>query len=282
MVFGCLLRSCGILGYGLNGDRNRLVLAIAAEASKDASEECEEPEASAFAWLSLSNLLPARIWGQTKGGLCTQALLAVLSAASAAGRGWGSMSFQQLHGAMEAVLGRSGVEASVTLRCSRDLLDGSLDMALIPSARARALLIGICYGEDDDVRLEGSWNDVQDMRQWLLREGLVREQDVRILSDVSGALVPSRSNILAHLQWLLSSGQGELEETTQLFLLFAGHGDRAELLPSDWRQAGPIRERDISELVDELPCGARLCCIFDCCDSSRMLVSLLRYHLGAP
>ena len=304
MVLRCLLRTCGILGYGLNGDEDRLVVVIAAEVPSESSEELEPElkgpqatEASAFDWLPA---LPS-LWGQAKGGLCTQALLAVLLAA---GRAWGSLSFRQLQLRMQAALQRSGVEnATVTLRCSQDLLEsrsgrgdrgdrGGIGVALGPFSEARALLIGICY--EEDVKLEGSWNDVQDMRSWLLREGIVPEQGLRILSDVSEH-VPSRRNILAHLRWLLSGDEQsseapcegpcgscghEVSPPLQLFLLFAGHGDHAELLPSDWQEAGPITEREISALVDDLlPSGARLTCVFDCCDSSQMFRSLLRYRI---
>ena len=77
---------------------------------------------------------------------------------------------------MQAALQRSGLEAAVTLRCSREL-KSSLEQALSAAQTARALLIGICYKEDEELRLEGSWNDVEDMRSWLLRQGIVREQD---------------------------------------------------------------------------------------------------------
>ncbi|CAE7498866.1 MCA1 [Symbiodinium sp. CCMP2456] len=291
MALRCVLRACGILGYDLNGETSRLVLAIAAEAAlQEESENSEglEPAApSAFDWL------PSlwRVWGHTKGGLCTQAFLAVLMAA---GR-WQSLSLQDLRLRMQAALQRSGLEAAVTFRCSREL-EGSLDQALSSAQTARALLIGLCYKEDEELRLEGSWNDVQDMRSWLLRQGIVREQDIRVLSDSSGdmTMMPSRNNILTQLEWLLCGENkcfgaphgccsGELPEehleAVQLLLLFAGHGDHAELLPSDWRRAGPIREREVSVLVDDLlPEGARLVCIFDCCDSSQMLSSLLRYR----
>lgn len=292
MALRCVLRACGILGYDLNGETSRLVLAIAAEAAvQEESENSEglEPAAeSAFDWF------PSlwRVWGPTKGGLCTQAFLAVLMAAD--GR-WKSLSLQELRLRMQAALQRSGLEAAVTLRCSREL-KSSLEQALSAAQTARALLIGICYKEDEELRLEGSWNDVEDMRSWLLRQGIVREQDTRVLCDSSGdvTLMPSRNNILTQLEWLLRGENrgfgaphgccsGELPEENlqalQLFLLFAGHGDHAELLPSDWRRAGPIREREVSVLVDDLlPEGARLVCIFDCCDSSQMLSSLLRYR----
>ncbi|CAE7852416.1 EMB2654 [Symbiodinium necroappetens] len=173
---------------------------------------------------------------------------------------WKSLSLQELRLRMQAALQRSGLEAAVTLRCSRDL-ESSLDQALSAAQTARALLIGICYKEDEALRLEGSWNDVEDMRSWLLRQGIVREHDMRVLCDSSGdvTLMPSRNNILTQLEWLLRGENrglgaphgccsGELPEehlqALQLFLLFAGHGDHAELLPSDWRRAGPIRERE--------------------------------------
>ena len=166
MALRCVLRACGILGYDLNGETSRLVLAIAAEAAvQEESENSEglEPAAeSAFDWF------PSlwRVWGPTKGGLCTQAFLAVLMAAE--GR-WKSLSLQELRLRMQAALQRSGLEAAVTLRCSRDL-ESSLDQALSAAeSTARALLIGICYKEDEALRLEGSWNDVEDMRSWLLR-----------------------------------------------------------------------------------------------------------------
>ncbi|CAE7722709.1 EMB2654, partial [Symbiodinium microadriaticum] len=228
-------------------------LQAAVQEESENSEGLEPAAESAFDWF------PSlwRVWGPTKGGLCTQAFLAVLMAAD--GR-WKSLSLQELRLRMQAALQRSGLEAAVTLRCSREL-KSSLEQALSAAQTARALLIGICYKEDEELRLEGSWNDVEDMRSWLLRQGIVREQDTRVLCDSSGdvTLMPSRNNILTQLEWLLRGENrgfgaphgccsGELPEENlqalQLFLLFAGHGDHAELLPSDWRRAGPIRERE--------------------------------------
>ena len=295
MVLQSVLRACGFLGHGLNGDGSRLVLVIAAESAlQESSEASEEPEASAFHWFYLPSLFSTHgLWGDKRGGLCTQALLAVLQAA---GRGWGAISLEQLQLRMLAALKRSGYDAKVSLRSSRAVFQDRLDIAMAPSRLARALLIGVCYKEDEEVQLEGSWNDVRDMRSWLLQQEVVKEHDLRILSDASDANLPSRSNILAHIHWLLTGsatknqdphrgccgGQDVTEGSPlQLFLLFAGHGDHAELLPSDWRQAGPIREREMSEMVDDLlPSGAALTCVFDCCDSPQMLSSLLRYHIG--
>ncbi|CAJ1427906.1 unnamed protein product [Effrenium voratum] len=253
---------CGL--NSLNGDKRRLVVAISAHAMErsedgDGGPQEEAPAASGWGlqW----------VWGPSKGGLCTQALLACVRGSRVQ---WRGKTLGWLHQAMHGALARAGHDAVVTVRSSRDVEDLPLGelWGRLPHSQGqgvrRALLVGVRYA--GQLQLEGSWNDVEDLKAWLSEDPV----DLRILTD-AGSSLPTRKNILAQLRWLLSPCTG----LDQLLLHFSGHGDDAELLPCDWQQAGPISGQEISELVEDLlPEGATLTCVFDCCDSSLLLRSL--------
>lgn len=229
-----------------------------------------------------------------KGGLCTQALLAVLRG------GWHrqerdsseQMTFTELLAGMRKVAASVGFPSVVltvrsTLDCSSSNEQGFIRKAL-PSAedcccQPKALLIGICYSNSSEWRLEGSWNDVLDMRGWLVSDLKWPESGIRLLADYEdGEKKPTRSNILKQLNWLLAADETPSPSWPHrgdsrgcLLLHFCGHGGRGELFPVDWETAGVVGDADLTRAVSaKLRGGTTLTCILDCCEASTLFDEL--------
>lgn len=140
----------------------------------------------------------------------------------------------------------------------------------------KALLIGINYiGSGSELR--GCWNDIDNMEARLLKLGYT-QTDITKMSDRpenrGTALFPTTSNILSALGNLV----GGSVSGDQLFLHYSGHGgqipdkNRDELDRKDECifscQISPIVDDQLrTVLVDALPEGVKLRCIFDCCHS---------------
>merc|ERR1712173_537821 len=110
-------------------------------------------------------------------------------------------------------------------------------------------------------KLDGSWNDVSDLHNWLLSMLHWPEKSFRVLSDDLGDEVqPTRDNILKHLEWLFADAQ--ISRTAcknerancshpkgcRLFH-FCGHGGNDELYPLDWRTNGAITGEHLAQIV---------------------------------
>ncbi|CAE8614338.1 unnamed protein product [Polarella glacialis] len=262
-------------------------------------------------WSSMARLLPSYVSsfssdfhgsGRSKGGMCTQVLLAVMRSVETRKPGsWRDVTFEHLLASMQDLLRPAGLDAAVLTVRSSGFLSGQYLGAAFPLSGApdpnnnnsrssirRALLIGACY-PGSELELRGSWNDCEDMHDWLVYQQLFGLEQVRVLTDRPGSgsrELPTRRNVLAQLRWLFSASSSRKERPDccdasldegggHLFLHFSGHGDNGELLPSDWADSGPITEKQLADIVArELPTGVTLTCVFDCCDSSLLLHSL--------
>lgn len=158
---------------------------VDSHALEESEMDWEQAEAPWLQWGVPTVAWLAPFYGATsygsKGGLCTQALLASLRQRD---RG---QSFFELLTTMRRVFDRAGlVSAVLTLRSSMksipDVRGGSARVgarASAPScsvARAfpsaselerapKAVLVGICYEDSPKWKLEGSWNDILDMKE---------------------------------------------------------------------------------------------------------------------
>lgn len=119
----------------------------------------------------------------------------------------------------------------------------------------------------------------------LQSENLFAASEIRSLSDEPGATNAShvtREQILENLRWLLGGADGDADReasSVQLLFHFSGHGDGAKLFSTD---ESTISDYELSEMIhDLLPENATLTCIFDCCDGTKMLQSLLPRHILA-
>jgi hypothetical protein len=157
-----------------------------------------------------------------------------------------------------------------------------------PNGRKKALLIGINYfGTKGELR--GCINDVKNVNQFIVsRYGY---KDIRVLTDdPQSQNKPTKQNILSGFQWLCQGAQ----PGDSLFLHYSGHGayqqdgdgDEADgndetICPVDYDRAGMITDDDMHELlVNSLPKGVKLTCIFDCCHSGTMLDLPFTYQPG--
>jgi len=155
--------------------------------------------------------------------------------------------------------------------------------------RRTALLVGINYNNNSDAMLNGCYNDVVNVSQYLRTVLAYPASAVSILTDgnrgaagagTASALPPTRQNILAGMAALIAgmvagdeavfhfSGHGSLVRDT--------NGDEATgldscLCPLDYNApasagGGIITDDEIRELlVNRVPRGARLYVILDCC-----------------
>jgi len=158
------------------------------------------------------------------------------------------------------------------------------------SGRKRAVLIGINY-EGTKAALRGCHNDVQQMSHLLQAQYGFPSDSTRILTDANGpaSSKPTRANILASARWLVEGVQpGDC-----LFFHFSGHGAQQEdprgaeedcmdetILPVDFQAAGQIIDDELFEvLCANLPSGAKLTAVMDCCHSGTGLDLPCNYDL---
>jgi hypothetical protein len=103
--------------------------------------------------------------------------------------------------------------------------------------------------------------------------------DVLVLTDdQTGLHRPTKAHILAGFAWLVEDATAE----TRAFVSYSGHGSHQRdvngdeedgqdesLVPLDYQRVGCIIDDEVRRhLIDPLPEGAQLRCIFDCCHSS--------------
>lgn len=149
------------------------------------------------------------------------------------------------------------------------------------SGKRKALLIGINY-VGTNAALRGCWNDVKNMKQFLLTKGF-REDDMVVLTDEARdpRSIPTRQNMTAAMHWLVRGAQ----PGDSLFFHYSGHGGQAKatqgdeadgmnetILPLDYNQAGQMEDDELhANLVRPLPMGCRLTAIMDSCHSGTAL-----------
>eukprot|EP00435_Cladocopium_sp_Y103_P021318 s4866_g5.t1 len=294
-----LLRRCGVYGLYFHNDEQRFVLSISVERSRDESDENNQNEpkqaeqSSGWSTGWFSSFFSGSVDPFTRGGICTQSLLAVLKANSAQ-KGWRSLDFDSLLRQIGNLLNRQRESAGVIMKGSSRLDTRTLGTVWTETAEVRrALLVGLCYPATNATNatnaklpeLQGSWNDVTDMQAWLQSENLFSASEIRTLTDQPSGNEPggrvSREQILQNLRWLLL-GDGSVRSggEARLLLHFSGHGDGMKLCPSEESDL-PISDFELSEMINEfLPTNATLTCIFDCCDGTKMLDGLLKHPIA--
>ena len=136
----------------------------------------------------------------------------------------------------------------------------------------KSLLIGINYtGSGHELR--GCHSDVENMAEFLSYRGYRREDQVILRDDLPGRNYPSHTNILAAMNWLVST------PGTTNFLHYSGHGGQEPdnnrttgfddtICPVDFERAGQINSTTLHQmLVSSLPPNSTLFVILDCCHS---------------
>lgn len=149
----------------------------------------------------------------------------------------------------------------------------------------RALLIGINY-IGTDYELRGCINDVINMKNYLKTSYGFQDSEIRVMTELSedSSRQPTKENMLREIDDLVRDATPE----SRLFFHYSGHGgsevDKSKdeqdgydetIYPLD----GEIVDDEIKKhLIDPLPEGAKLTCIFDSCHSGTVLDLAYNYR----
>jgi len=149
------------------------------------------------------------------------------------------------------------------------------------TGKTKALLMGINY-TGTNAELRGCHNDVESMKNWLVKQGFKEGPDsMCILLDDGFHSSPTSANIMDGMKWLADTAQ----PGDSLFVHYSGHGGQIKddngdeedgmdetIIPVDFRQAGQIRDDTIlNNLVCRLPEDVCLTVVMDCCHSGTVL-----------
>lgn len=149
------------------------------------------------------------------------------------------------------------------------------------TGRRKALLIGINY-KGTKAELKGCWNDVANIRNFILHAGF-RAGDMVVLTDETSnpRARPTRAIITAAMHWLVKDSR----PGDSLFFHYSGHGAQAKatqgdeadglnecIVPLDYMRKGLMEDDELHAiLVRPLPVGCRLTALFDSCHSGTVL-----------
>lgn len=136
----------------------------------------------------------------------------------------------------------------------------------------KALLVGINYTGTNS-ELAGCINDVQGMKELLIKNYGYKENDIVMLTD-NTTLKPTRKNILMELFKLI------LSNAPSMVFHYSGHGSYVRdntgeevdgndetLVPIDYMQEGLILDDELRGLLQCVQENCKLTVILDCCHS---------------
>jgi metacaspase-1 len=149
----------------------------------------------------------------------------------------------------------------------------------------KVLLIGINY-RGTKSELYGCINDVKNMRKYLYNNYNIN--DIKILTDDT-KIKPTKKNMIKALQWLIN----DVKYGDNLFFHYSGHGSHIHdiegdedngrdetLCPLDYKKNGLIIDDWLREnIVNKIPEGVKLFCIFDCCHSESLMDLHYTYNI---
>lgn len=153
----------------------------------------------------------------------------------------------------------------------------------------KALLVGINY-KGTNSELQGCINDIDTIKQYLLKRGY-KSSNIRILTERPVDILPTKRNILSHLNWLVSNG----DKAHDLFFHYSGHGshtiDRNNdendgrdecLVPLDYNKNGMITDDILKTYLQKINQYTKFYGVIDACHSSTMMdlkhTALIRNH----
>lgn len=146
----------------------------------------------------------------------------------------------------------------------------------------RALLVGISkYRPDLNADLRGCVNDVENMREILIKYFGFDPENIRVLCDDRA----TKAAILERLSWLI----GEAVSGDILVFDYSGHGSQVRdregdelddqmdeiLCPYDLNWDDPLTDDVLAAMFDKVPAGASLTMICDACHSGTMTKELI-------
>jgi hypothetical protein len=155
-----------------------------------------------------------------------------------------------------------------------------------------ALLIGINYEDDAQLRLRGCINDTEIIKNILITRFNYKPTDIIILTDNTN-VKPTKNNIRSTLNNIINRIRNE--NITEFFISFSGHGtnqyDRNSdendnydeaLVPLDCKKNGIILDDELHEkYLRRLPKNVNVFALMDCCHSGTILDLQYKYkHNG--
>lgn len=148
----------------------------------------------------------------------------------------------------------------------------------MPEKNKYALLIGINY-IGTSAQLGGCQNDVLKMKEVIKTHYGYKEENITLLMDKSGYILPTASNIIAQINALyLKSKRGLIDE---IYIHYSGHGtsvidrNRDEtdgkdecIVPLDYAKAGVITDDLIYSFLYKMKPVKKITWVFDSCNSA--------------
>lgn len=215
------------------------------------------------------------------GGACTSTLLKILYADEQVPEE--DLSFTEVLEQMREHLSGGGY-TQIPQLTSMNPIDVSHKFDLVPDTATgtrRAVMIGINYVGDSPGELSGCWNDVLNMKKYIMDVHGFEEDNIVVLMDDGDHTEPSAENIINAYKTVVS----ESEDGDAIFLHYSGHGtklrddnnDEADgydeaLVPRDFQSSGMIRDDDLYDmLIKALPDGVHMVSLMDCCHSGTIL-----------
>ena len=146
----------------------------------------------------------------------------------------------------------------------------------------KAAIIGLNYTSVPGLTLSGCIQDALNLQQFLIEKQGFELANIRLLTDDTPT-VPTRANILAALNWLVSGAKAG----DSLWFSYSGHGSNQRdslskrkdetdaldetIVPLDYKTAGQIIDDDLRDIVDSVPAGVRITWISDSCHSASIV-----------
>lgn len=216
------------------------------------------------------------------GGACTSTLLKVLYADEQVPED--DLTFTEVLTAMRGHLDDEGY-TQIPQLTSMNPIDVDAKFDLVPDSATgtrRAVMIGINYVGDNPGELSGCWNDVLNMKNYIMAVHGFEEENIVILMDDGEHTEPTGENIIDAYKKVVA----DAEEGDAIFLHYSGHGTKIAdddvgeeddgydeaLVPRDYQDTGVIRDDDLYEIiVKDLPLGVHVVSLMDCCHSGTIL-----------
>jgi uncharacterized caspase-like protein len=139
--------------------------------------------------------------------------------------------------------------------------------------KKKAVCIGINYTKTAH-ELKGCINDARCIKTVLVSQYGFNDSDVKIIADTEGFVYPTSQNIMGAISWLVEGcAPGDV-----LFFSYSGHGTNIKDTNNDeadgrdeaiYTLDGAVIIDDVlqAQLMQKIPKGVQLVCVFDCCHS---------------
>lgn len=215
------------------------------------------------------------------GGACTSTLLKILYADERVPEE--DLSFTEVLGQMREHLSEEGY-TQIPQLSSMNPIDVNHKFDLVPDTATgtrRAVMIGINYVGDNPGELSGCWNDVYNMKKYIMDVHGFEEENIVLLMDDGDNIEPTSENIIDAYKTVVS----QAEDGDAIFLHYSGHGTKLQddngdeadgydeaLVPRDYQSSGMIRDDDLFDiLVKPLSDGVHMISLMDCCHSGSIM-----------